>query len=288
MTHNKCLARSAFTLIEFCEVVIAILAVLVGLLLPAVQKVREAAARTQCQNNLKQFGIATHAIHDANGKLPPACYYYPITATSTFTAPPTVWLLPYMDQDNLFKEITTANSPAGWNGASPSTIKSYQCPGDATFKTGIALTGGTPGSVASYAANGMVFGTMTVTVTTGIPTATGFSWSGITHLPTDVPDGLSNTIFWTEKLSYCSSGTAGGNRWAANGDGGYMAVIGTSLGSTASLPPNILAQFNISTPANCTYYWPSSSHGGDAGWPGRWQRSQHQHRHEPDSPSTLP
>ena len=106
--------RGAFTLIELL-VVIAIIAVLIGLLLPAVQKVREAAARTQCTNNLKQMGLALHNFHDSYTKFP-----HENRGPSVFTS-----MLPYIEQDAM-ATLVKGNTYADWDRARP--VKTYICP----------------------------------------------------------------------------------------------------------------------------------------------------------------
>jgi prepilin-type N-terminal cleavage/methylation domain-containing protein len=141
-------SASGFTLIELL-VVIAIIAILIGLLLPAVQKVREAAARSRCQNNLKQIGVAAHNYHSANGMLPPGYHgpvpniHYPFPGHFDSGKPKwvgvLVYLLPHLEQGNIYSQLRTMNDSSftgTWWETNPdwtlahSQIKTFVCPSD--------------------------------------------------------------------------------------------------------------------------------------------------------------
>jgi prepilin-type N-terminal cleavage/methylation domain-containing protein/prepilin-type processing-associated H-X9-DG protein len=209
--------RRGFTLIELL-VVIAIIAVLIGLLLPAVQKVREAAARAKCQNNLKQLGLAAHHYHDTNNGFPPGTQ---TTAPDPlkFDAPPYrrsplfVFLLPYLEQQALYDRFNFATGTHDpymeVNLAVTSTrLSVLTCPSDAVRMMTLGTSRPTPkhnyvgcwgaGSVSEVVANSTLRGV--------------FFPNSSTRL-TDITDGSSRTLLFGEFLQTSSDVDLRGTWW---------------------------------------------------------------------------
>jgi prepilin-type N-terminal cleavage/methylation domain-containing protein/prepilin-type processing-associated H-X9-DG protein len=205
--------RGGFTLIELL-VVIAIIAILIGLLVPAVQQVREAANRTQCDNNLKQVVLATHACHDTYKVFPPlcancadpsnpGCYVISgIFGRHNYTM--FQFLLPFLEQKNIYSRLNI-NSYAG--GQYPQVIPILLCPSDPSTANGKSETsygGANNWGVSNYAGNNYVFGDPSKGTT-----------NGTARLGASFPDGTSSTVAFAEVYGTCGSSGKLNNLWGS-------------------------------------------------------------------------
>ncbi len=258
--------RRGFTLIELL-VVIAIIAILIGLLLPAVQKVRSAAARMSCQNNLKQIGIAMHAYHDVKNYLPPGGA---ADQAPTFGTGPTggagwgsswmVYILPYVEQGNFFTNWQLFGSSGWGNGTDGSllnnmVVKIYRCPsttlpdiqtgltnptsnpggnGTAMVPTYAAIAGAVPGLIPGVSdTRSNSGGGSTGCCSGGIIASNGVLFPNAQIKLTGISDGTSNTMLVSEQSDVLTTTSGQKVTWNASGPHGWAIGAGS-----IQVPPN--------------------------------------------------
>ncbi|VTR99596.1 DUF1559 domain-containing protein [Tuwongella immobilis] len=283
--------RRAFTLIELL-VVIAIIAILIGLLLPAVQKVREAAARMRCQNNLKQMGLAIHNYESANNLFPPALVnsgrapagatsaFYPGQPWATYNHTGFVFLLPYIEQENLFRlyvmTVPGSNSNVSGNALAPGlasghpnvTVAStkvpiYTCPSDKDPELVNRGLGADFYSGIGYRSN-YLFGTGAFTdydaESANSSAAAGAFGNNSKTKMADIIDGTSSTIAVGESVQV-KTGTGTSNVFGPYwGYGTHTSVHGRTPAGDARFHINARFDSTCTNGPACVYAWVFSSY----------------------------
>ncbi len=275
-------SRRGLTLIETL-VILAILGILIALVIPAVQKVRAAAAQAQCANQLKQIGLACHAANDQRGVMPPAFGFYPgydIFSGTTGLGTVFFHLLPHLEHDALYQQSRYQPTPPALTpNPSPGVpregrrqdfffyskgdvhetqVPIFNCPADPTLRAGVNPA--TNYAPSSYAANYVVFGTVDDNFANA-------GSQGKPRLATSFKDGTSQTILFGEKYASASNGAfTGGCQWAyfqANCHNPFFAFVD----SPAAIDPNAVGPnddglFQVRPNANggCNPCLPATGH----------------------------
>jgi prepilin-type N-terminal cleavage/methylation domain-containing protein/prepilin-type processing-associated H-X9-DG protein len=256
MPHASSRQRTAFTLIELL-VVIAIIGILIGLLLPAVQKVREAAARLQCKNNLKQLGLGLHNYHNTYQSFPQPRGVGAEMNTFTINNGWPVKVMPYIEQDNLYM-LTQTN----WIAALPTIVPTFQCPADArdgrdgkgattigTVSAGLTWYIGVTGS---YGLNDASF----TPANSGIfqPNTSGIRIASIT-------DGTSNTLMLGERPPAADLNFG----WWGYSDYDNLLATQNYINFYPGCPtPGVFSPGNITNNCDSNHFW--SLHTGGSNW----------------------
>jgi type II secretory pathway pseudopilin PulG len=263
-----------FTLLEML-VAVGVVGLILAMLLPAVQNARETARRIHCQNNSKQIILATHAVHDSYGSLPPLsapcrgmnlpfCLTQNNTRYGRHSFTLFTFLLPAIERQSVFDNVKT-NASIGGDDV---VISTYICPTDPSVENGRTKTNwnfSDQYGASSYSANNYVFGNPPGKLT-----------YGRNRLPESIPDGSSNTLFIAEKFATCSntgslSGSSGpegsvtGSHW---GNANDLWRAGFNLGSlkrglsVTSYPASPMFQYNPSFNKDCSLERTQTAHPG--------------------------
>jgi prepilin-type N-terminal cleavage/methylation domain-containing protein/prepilin-type processing-associated H-X9-DG protein len=259
--------RRAFTLIELL-VVIAIIGVLIGLLLPAVQKVRSAANRIKCENQIKQIILAVHNYANTMDDSLPAALH-PVGDPSS--ASPWIYsvthydLLPFIEEAAIYNRAVNNGFPnAGygvWDGLQGTPVKKYMCPADTTSDANNRCTTGDEigdWAATSYATNYFLFAART---SSGTFAGVGYSVYGSQYRLSTVPDGTSNTVALVERSSSFPGSTTYANSYPGGPVWGDNAPIYGWWPTRGAAPASYPPQFDVlpaeADPNRCQSYHPS-------------------------------